>query len=175
LALAFGASFAAPDAIAAQNKPLTADVRRTVAAPAAADPDVRERPAHPAFAWPAAGRMVMGFCEDPMVVHLVVPPDSVVRAAAGGRVAYVGSDLKGFRNLILILHQDGWVSAYADSDVTMLKRGDIVQRGQVIARFDGGGPLHFELRHGSVSVDPRLYMEGVKTDVAQAMKHESCG
>ncbi len=117
----------------------------------------------------------MGFCEDPMVVRLVVPPGSVVRAAAGGRVAYAGSDLKGFRNLILILHQDGWVSAYADSDVTMVKRGDIVERGQVIARFDGGGPLHFELRHRSVSVDPRLYMEGVKTEVAQATKRASCG
>jgi murein DD-endopeptidase MepM/ murein hydrolase activator NlpD len=118
----------------------------------------------------------MGFCEDPDQMNIVVPSGGAVRAAEAGTVAYAGDALKGFRNLILIRHRDDWVSAYTNADVILVKRGDIVARGQAIARIgDGSSPLHFELRHRSVSVDPRLYLEGANTHLVQATKRESCG
>ena len=74
-------------------------------------------------------------------------------------VAYSGNELRGFGNLLLIKHADGWMSAYAHNDALLVKRGDTVRRGQIIAKAgDSGGvsqpQLHFELRQGTRAVDP---------------------
>jgi murein DD-endopeptidase MepM/ murein hydrolase activator NlpD len=109
-------------------------------------------------------------------MHIVVPSGGAVRAAEAGTVAYAGDELKGFRNLILIRHQYEWVSAYESADVVLVKRGEIVRRGQPIARIgDRSSPLHFELRHRNVSIDPRPYLEGADTHWVQATKREPCG
>ena len=77
----------------------------------------------------------MGFCEDPDQMNIVVPPGGAVRAGEAGTIAYAGNALKGYRNLILIRHEADWVSAYTNADVILVKRGDIVARGQAIARI----------------------------------------
>jgi murein DD-endopeptidase MepM/ murein hydrolase activator NlpD len=133
------------------------------------------------FRWPAEGRIVAGFCNDPddtgnHGINLAVSPRAEVYAAEDGRIAYAGNALKDFRNLILIRHDSGWVSAYAYSDEVLVKRGDIVRRGQVIARIGGPDPvgpprLHFELRHDAVPVDPLVYLDA---DVTRATE-ERCG
>jgi murein DD-endopeptidase MepM/ murein hydrolase activator NlpD len=86
-----------------------------------------------------------------------------VKAAENGVVAYAGNELKGYGNLVLIRHANNWVSAYAHNEEILVKRGDKVSRGQIIAKAGATGtvsqPLvHFELRKGSRPVDPTKHM-----------------
>ena len=85
---------------------------------------------------------------------------TVVRAAGPGVVVYAGNELKGFGNLLLVRHAEGWMSAYAHLDEAMVERGAEVQRGQAIGRVGQTGnvaspQLHFELRRAGKPVDPR--------------------
>ena len=93
-----------------------------------------------------------------------MPQGTDVHAAESGRVAYAGNELKGYGNLVLIRHDNGWVSAYAHADQILVKRDDVVKRGQVIAKAGKTGTvdqpqLHFELRQGAKPVDPLPHME----------------
>jgi murein DD-endopeptidase MepM/ murein hydrolase activator NlpD len=86
-----------------------------------------------------------------------------VHAAEDGVVAYAGSELKGYGNLILIRHSNGYVTAYAHASELMVKRNDPVRRGQVIAKSGQSGSvsspqLHFEIRKGSTPVDPMQFL-----------------
>ena len=74
--------------------------------------------------------------------------------------------MKGYGNLILIRHPNGFVSAYANNGDIEVKRGETVKRGQVIAKSGQSGnvaspQLHFELRKGATPVDPTLYLAGL--------------
>ena len=91
------------------------------------------------------------------------PMGTEVHAAENGVVAYSGDELKGYGKLILIRHADNWVSAYAHNDELLVKRGDSIRRGQIIAKTGKSGGvdqplLHFELRKGSQPVDPMPHM-----------------
>jgi murein DD-endopeptidase MepM/ murein hydrolase activator NlpD len=120
------------------------------------------------FRWPVKGRGISQFGARPDGGHndgidLAVPRGTPVQAAENGVVAYAGSELKGYGNLVLIRHANNWVSAYAHNDEIVVKRGEKVTRGQVIAKAGATGavsqPLvHFELRKGSRPVDPTKYM-----------------
>jgi murein DD-endopeptidase MepM/ murein hydrolase activator NlpD len=119
--------------------------------------------------WPVSGRIITGFGQRSDGTHndginLSVPLGTSVHAAEGGTVAYAGSELKGYGNLILLRHDNGWVTAYAHNDQLNVKRGDKVQRGQVIATAGRSGSVdqpqvHFELRQGSKPVDPVPFLE----------------
>jgi murein DD-endopeptidase MepM/ murein hydrolase activator NlpD len=121
------------------------------------------------FRWPARGRVIAAFGKRPDGTHndgvnIAVPQGTDVHAAEGGRVAYAGNELKGYGNLVLIRHDNGWVSAYAHADQILVKRDDVVKRGQVIAKAGKTGTvdqpqLHFELRQGAKPVDPLPHME----------------
>ena len=92
-------------------------------------------------------------------IKLAAPIGTDIHAAEAGRVHYAGDGLKGYGNLILLRHANGWVSTYAHADKMLVKVGDEVRRGQVIAKVGRTGPvahpqLGFELRKGSVPVDP---------------------
>jgi murein DD-endopeptidase MepM/ murein hydrolase activator NlpD len=94
---------------------------------------------------------------------MAVPRGTPVRAADAGVIAYAGNELQGFGNLLLIKHADGWVTAYAHNDRLLVKRGDMVRRGQAIAHAGATGSvgtpqLHFEIRKGPQAVDPRRYL-----------------
>lgn len=116
------------------------------------------------FRWPARGRVIAGFGTGGNEgINIALPEGTPVRAAEGGTVAYAGSELKGFGNLILIRHENGYVSAYAHNRDLLVKRGDTVRRGQVIANSGRTGnvnapQLHFEIRRGSEPVDPMPYL-----------------
>ena len=122
------------------------------------------------FRWPARGKVIAAFGKRTDGTHndginIAVPQGTDVHAAEGGRVAYAGNELKGYGNLVLIRHDNGWVSAYAHADQILVKRDDVVRRGQVIAKAGKTGTvdqpqLHFELRHGAKPVDPMPHMEG---------------
>ena len=154
----------------------TAEPRRTAAAaPIAAPTRPRRRAAAPAeqasgqFRWPARGRVIAAFGKRADGTHndginIAVPQGTEIHAAESGRVAYAGNELKGYGNLVLIRHDNGWVSAYAHADQILVKRDDVVKRGQVIAKAGKTGTvdqpqLHFELRQGAKPVDPLPHME----------------
>ncbi|SDH37040.1 Murein DD-endopeptidase MepM and murein hydrolase activator NlpD, contain LysM domain [Bosea robiniae] len=117
------------------------------------------------FRWPARGRVISGYSGKGgnEGINIAVPEGTPIKAAEGGTVAYAGSELKGYGNLVLIRHPNGYVSAYAHNGELKVKRGDAVKRGQVVASSGQTGnvsspQLHFELRKGSAPVDPTPYL-----------------
>jgi murein DD-endopeptidase MepM/ murein hydrolase activator NlpD len=124
----------------------------------------------PSFRWPVRGRIITGFGpktngQQNDGINLAVPEGTSVKAAEDGVVAYAGNELKGYGNLILVRHGNGFVTAYAHASELMVKRGDPVKRGQIIARAGQTGTvsspqLHFEIRKGASPVDPTQYLSG---------------
>jgi murein DD-endopeptidase MepM/ murein hydrolase activator NlpD len=119
------------------------------------------------FRWPARGRVISGFggSAGNEGINIAVPEGTPVKAAEAGTVAYAGSEVKGYGNLILVRHDNGFVSAYAHNGEISVKRGDKVRRGQVIAKSGQTGnvtspQLHFEIRKGSTPVDPIPHLGG---------------
>lgn len=120
------------------------------------------------FLWPVTGAVLSDFGAKGGGLHndginIAAPRGASVRAADAGVVAYAGNELRGFGNLLLIKHADGWITAYAHNDRLLVKRGDTVRRGQSIAHVGATGSvsapqLHFEIRRGSQAVDPRRYL-----------------
>ena len=123
--------------------------------------------AEPEFRWPARGRIIQGFkAGGNDGINISVPAGTSVRAAESGVVVYSGDGLKGYGNLVLIKHPNGFVTAYGNNGELDVKRGDKVTRGQVIAKSGDTGnvnspQLHFELRKGSTPVDPTSYLAGL--------------
>ena len=132
-----------------------------------------EKAAEPAgslqsFRWPVHGRVIAGFGSKPNGtqndgINIAVPEGTQVKAADDGVVAYAGNELKGYGNLVLVRHANGYVSAYANASELLVKRGDTIRRGQVIALSGQTGnvnspQLHFEIRKGSTPVDPTKYL-----------------
>ena len=121
------------------------------------------------FAWPVQGRLISSFGAKSKGlyndgINIAAARGTPVKAAENGVVAYAGNELRGFGNLLLIKHADGWVTAYAHNETLLVKRGQVVRRGQVIARVGSTGgvatpQLHFELRKGKRAVDPRRYLK----------------
>ncbi len=119
--------------------------------------------------WPVKGKIIAGFGPRPDGTHndgvnVSVPQGTEVHAADAGTVAYAGEELKGYGKLILLRHDNGWVTAYAHNDELLVKRGDRVKRGQALAKAGKSGQVdqpqvHFELRQGSKPVDPTPHME----------------
>jgi murein DD-endopeptidase MepM/ murein hydrolase activator NlpD len=121
----------------------------------------------PEFRWPARGRIIESFkAGGNDGINIAVPEGTSVRAAENGTVAYAGSGLKGYGNLVLIRHPNGFVTAYANNGELDVKAGDTVKRGQIIAKSGQSGnvnspQLHFELRKGTTPVDPTAYLAGL--------------
>jgi murein DD-endopeptidase MepM/ murein hydrolase activator NlpD len=124
----------------------------------------------PSFRWPVRGRVIAGFGPKPNGlqndgINLAVPEGTPVKAAEDGVVAYAGNELKGYGNLVLVRHSNGFVTAYAHASEILVKRGDAVKRGQVIVKSGQTGSvtspqLHFEIRKGATPVDPAQYLSG---------------
>jgi murein DD-endopeptidase MepM/ murein hydrolase activator NlpD len=140
-----------------------ADLEPAAPADAALPEDNAKQSPAIGFRWPARGRVIQAFGDKDGVkntgINISLPQGTPVKAAEAGTVAYAGSEVKGFGNLVMIRHADGWVSVYANASEIKVKRGDEIKRGQVIALSGQSGDvaapqLHFELRKGSVPVDP---------------------
>ncbi|GAB1716252.1 MAG: peptidase M23B [Nitrobacter sp.] len=124
----------------------------------------------PTFRWPVRGRVIAGYGartngKTNDGINVAVPEGTPVKAAEDGVVAYAGNELKGYGNLILLRHPNGYVTAYAHASQLLVKRGDTVKRGQVIAKSGQSGEatspqLHFEIRKGSSPVDPLQFLAG---------------
>jgi murein DD-endopeptidase MepM/ murein hydrolase activator NlpD len=124
----------------------------------------------PTFRWPVRGKVIAGYGaktngKSNDGINLAVPEGTPVKAAEDGVVAYSGNELKGYGNLILVRHSNGYVTAYAHASELLVKRGDTIKRGQVIAKSGQSGEvgspqLHFEIRKGSQPVDPLQFLNG---------------
>ncbi len=119
--------------------------------------------------WPVQGRIISTFGPRPDGTHndgvnFSVPQGTDVHAAENGEVIYVGDELKAYGKLVLLRHDNGWVTAYAHNEDLLVTRGKKVARGDVIAKAGKTGPVdqpqvHFELRQDSKAVDPTSFME----------------
>jgi murein DD-endopeptidase MepM/ murein hydrolase activator NlpD len=124
----------------------------------------------PTFRWPVRGKVVTSYGaktngKSNDGINLAVPEGTPVKAAEDGVVAYSGNELKGYGNLVLVRHSNGYVTAYAHASELLVKRGDTIKRGQVIAKSGQSGEvaspqLHFEIRKGSNPVDPLQFLNG---------------
>jgi murein DD-endopeptidase MepM/ murein hydrolase activator NlpD len=124
----------------------------------------------PKFRWPANGRVIGPFGPTPNGqqndgINIALPENTPVKAAEDGDVAYAGNELKGYGNLVLVRHPNGYVTAYAHAKELLVKRGDKVKRGQVIGRSGQTGnvnapQLHFEIRKGATPLDPMKFLNG---------------
>ena len=143
-----------------ESRPL--ETPAAVAAPAAAP---KEAPGETAaeFVWPAKGKVLAGFSE-PRSKGIDIDGklgDPVV-AAAPGRVTYIGSGIPGLGKLVVIKHDNGFITVYAHNRSILVKEQQHVERGQKIAELgasDADRPkLHFQIRKGSAAVDPLRYL-----------------
>jgi murein DD-endopeptidase MepM/ murein hydrolase activator NlpD len=124
----------------------------------------------PTFRWPVRGKVITSYgaktngkANDG--INLAVPEGTPVKAAEDGVVAYSGNELKGYGNLVLVRHSNGYVTAYAHASELLVKRGETIKRGQIIAKSGQSGEvgspqLHFEIRKGSSPVDPLQFLNG---------------
>ena len=121
------------------------------------------------FVWPVRGEILATFGPQAAKgqnndgINIAAAKGTPILAAEAGVVAYVGNELKGFGNLVLIKHADGWVSAYAHADQVDVKKGQAIGKGQQIGTVGQTGAvtqpqLHFELRHQGEVVDPEEHL-----------------
>lgn len=163
------------------SPPRTAEASRAEAppgqAPAAREQAASRPTAEPAprrlppgrFAWPVRGEVVSGFGSKGggMVndgLNIAAPRGTPVRAAAEGVVLYSGNEVRGFGNLVLIRHDNGWVTAYGHADRVLVRQGQRVRLGEEIARVGSTGAvgspqLHFQVRRDGKPVDPAAHLE----------------
>jgi murein DD-endopeptidase MepM/ murein hydrolase activator NlpD len=164
----------APPPVMPEAQPAPAATRP----PISVAPPPREAPEPPAvgtgaFLWPVRGHILASYGTKSDGTHndginIAAPRGTAVQAVEAGVVAYTGNELRGYGNLVLVKHANGWISAYAHCDAILVKRGEKVGRGQVIARVGSTGnvsepQLHFELRRGQHAVDPREFMPPLPT------------
>lgn len=143
---------AASAATSAASAPAVAPVPAAGGAPAAAS-DVN-------WAWPAPGAVIASFDEQRNNNGLAIggKAGEPVLAAADGTVMYAGSGIRGYGNMIVIKHNDTFLSAYAHNQVLLVKEDQVVRRGQQIAQMGNtesdAVKLHFEIRRRGKPVDP---------------------
>ncbi|NBQ88608.1 MAG: LysM peptidoglycan-binding domain-containing protein [Betaproteobacteria bacterium] len=123
---------------------------------AAADEDL-------GWIWPASGQVLAGFDEvRNKGLDLVGNAGDPVLAAAEGRVVYAGSGLRGYGNLVIIKHNNTFLSAYAHNQTLLVKEDQLVRKGQKIAEMGNSDAdrvkLHFEIRRQGKPVDPARYL-----------------
>jgi murein DD-endopeptidase MepM/ murein hydrolase activator NlpD len=116
------------------------------------------------FRWPLRGSILKGFKSgENDGIDIAAPVGEPVHAAAGGVCIYAGDEMKTYGKLALIRHADGFITAYADNSELLVKEGDEVKRGQIIAKSGDSGDvsssrLHFELRKDGKPIDPVRYL-----------------
>jgi lipoprotein NlpD len=143
-----------------EARPLDSPPQQEKPAPAA-PPLAREEPkleVQPLqFLWPVKGKILAGFAEPRQKgIDIEGKIGDPVIAAAAGRVTYVGSGIPGLGKLVVIKHDQGYITVYANNKDILVKEQQAVTRGQKIAEL--GEKLHFQIRKGAVAVDPMLYL-----------------
>ncbi len=115
--------------------------------------------------WPTEGKIIDGFSAvegGNKGIDIAAERGKLIVAAASGRVVYAGNALRGYGNLIIIKHNDDYLSAYAHNDTIQVREQQEVKAGEKIATMGGSGTgsvrLHFEIRYKGKSVNPLRYL-----------------
>ncbi len=120
------------------------------------------------FIWPVRGRVTREFGIHGTTKHdgidIFTPMGTPIKAANSGKVLYSGNEIRGYGNIILIKHGQGFITVYAHNEVNGVVEGEKVGRGQIIGRVGGtgrtSGPnLHFEIRMNNRPINPRLLLD----------------
>lgn len=138
---------------------------RTIARPT---PPPRSRAG---FEWPLAGKLASRFGPREGGLHndginIIAAKGAPVKVADAGVVVYASNALEGYGNLLLVKHSGGWITAYAHTERILVRPGQQVKRGEIVARVGSTGgvaspQLHFEIRKGRQALDPLRYLPGV--------------
>ena len=117
------------------------------------------------WGWPSSGKLISTFSVkkiDRKGINIVGKKGQPIRAAAQGKVVYSGSGLSSYGNLLIIKHNEHYLSAYAHNDKLLVKEGASVIKGQQVATMGATGSdkvmLHFEVRYKGKPVDPQQHL-----------------
>lgn len=136
------------DAPATSPEPAKAEV--------VAEPGIR-------LSWPAKGKVVAEFSETNKGIDIAGKVGEPVLAASDGKVVYAGNSLRGYGNLVIVKHDNTYLTAYAHNSKLLVKEGDAVRKGQRIAEMGDTDTnaikLHFELRVNGKPVNPTPYLQ----------------
>lgn len=137
---------------------------------------VEPTPVPEGFIWPVQGTVLRSFGEKSDGsrsdgLDIEVAAGTPVRAAQAGVVAYAGSEIQGYGNMLLLTHPGGFVTIYAHNDTLLVHTGETVFRGQSIATVGNSGgvdvaELHFQLRAGERPLDPARHLQPGETQLA---------
>lgn len=150
-----------PRTVLAKVDPMVEKQTGTLMPPAEviADPDRIE------WVWPAKGRLLEGFSEATKGIDIGGKAGEPVTASAGGKVVYSGAGLRGYGKLIIIKHNNTYLSAYAHNNRILVKEGQTVVKGQKIGEMGSTDTdlvkLHFEIRKNGKPVDPLKHLPGI--------------
>ncbi len=134
--------------------------------PATSRPTPPPQPAKPAaFLRPAPGRTIATFDGSRNKgIDIAGNLGDPIVASADGRVVYVGGELRGYGNMVIVKHNETYLTAYAHAQTILVKENEVVRQGQKIAEIGNSGAdrakLHFEIRKQGVAVDPEPYLSG---------------
>ncbi len=120
------------------------------------------------FSWPVNGKVISSYGPKKGGLHndginIKAARGTPVRSAENGVVAYVGNELEGFGNLVLVRHENRYMSAYAHLDKAIVKKGQRLNKGDVLGKVGSTGgvdtpQLHFEIRKGTKALNPMKYL-----------------
>ena len=149
----------------ASAKPAAPLEKKSVDAPASAEPAKPEVVAEPGIrlSSPAKGKVTSEFNETNKGIDIAGKVGEPILAASDGKVVYAGNSLRGYGNLLIVKHDNTYLTAYAHNSKLLVKEGDSVRKGQKIAEMgdtDTNSPkLHFELRVNGKPVNPTPYLQ----------------
>ena len=149
----------------ASAKPAVPLETKSVDAPASAEPAKPEVVAEPGIrlSSPAKGKVTSEFNETNKGIDIAGKVGEPILAASDGKVVYAGNSLRGYGNLVIVKHDNTYLTAYAHNSKLLVKEGDSVRKGQKIAEMgdtDTNSPkLHVELRVNGKPVNPTPYLQ----------------
>ncbi|WP_435952243.1 amidase activator ActS [Dryocola sp. BD626] len=154
-----GSSSKKSTAVAKTSKPRSSSSNASVAKVAA--PPVGSR----CWRWPTSGRVIEPFSSSDggnKGIDIAGSRGQPIYASAAGTVVYVGDQLRGYGNLVMIKHSEDYITAYAHNDTTLVNNGQKVTAGQKIATMGSTGSnsvnLHFQIRYRATALDPQRYL-----------------
>lgn len=156
---------ATPPAMAIKADPILEKDPATAIESAPPSPNVAPGDDRIEWIWPARGKIAELFSESTKGIDIAGKPGQTVTASAGGKVVYSGEGLRGYGKLIIIKHNNTYLSAYAHNSKLLVKEGQTVTRGQKIAEMGDTDStmvkLHFEIRKNGKPVDPLKHLPGL--------------
>ena len=146
----------------AEKKPAADKADSVASTPESAKNDVVAEPGI-RLSWPAKGKVTGEFSETNKGIDIAGKVGEPVLAASDGKVVYAGNSLRGYGNLVIVKHDNTYLTAYAHNSKLLVKEGDAVRKGQKIAEMGDtdttAAKLHFELRVNGKPVNPTPYLQ----------------